>query len=101
MERLWRPTDVYYVAGGIGVDSPFLTNGETLDPTLKQLDMLVKKLKKEHKNANARTCLKKNRMFIAYETAKWAKRQIITQTKSPLLVLLLMKLNLKDWQDML
>ena len=29
--------------------------------------------------------LEKNRMFAAYETAKWAKRQIITQT-SPALI---------------
>ena len=29
--------------------------------------------------------LEQNRMFAAYETAKWAKRQIITQT-SPALI---------------
>ena len=40
----------------------------------------VKKLKKGPKNPNAASLLEENRMFIAYETAKWAKRQIITQT---------------------
>ena len=72
--------DVYYVAGGIGTDNPTPTNGETLDRPWKTVRYACDQIEAGAKNPNARTLLEKNRMFAAYETAKWAKYQIITQT---------------------
>ena len=71
--------DVYYVATN-GVNNPFPTNGGTLDRPWKTIRYACEEVEKGPKNANAVSLLEKNRTFIAYETAKWAKRQIITQT---------------------
>jgi len=71
--------DVYYVATN-GVNTPYPTNGGTLDRPWKTIRYAAEEVEKGPKNPNAVTLLEKNRMFIAYETSKWAKRQIITQT---------------------
>jgi hypothetical protein len=71
--------DVYYVATN-GTNTPFPTNGGTLDRPWKTIRYACEEVEKGPKNPNARYLLEINRMFIAYETAKWAKRQIITQT---------------------
>jgi len=72
--------DVFYVAGGIGADNPAPTNGVTLDRPFKTIRYACEEIEKGARNANAAFMLEQNRTFIAYETAKWAKRQIITQT---------------------
>ena len=72
--------DVLYVAGGIGEDNPAPTNGVTLDRPFKTIRYACEEIEKGARNANAAFMLEQNRTFIAYETAKWAKRQIITQT---------------------
>ena len=71
--------DVFYVSGGIGTDNPTPTNGTTLDRPWKTIRYACDQIEKGAKNPNAVGLLEKNRMFIAYETAKWAKRQIIEQ----------------------
>ena len=60
------------------------TNGVTLDP-FKTIRYACEEIEKGHRNANAAFMLEQNRTSLAYETAKWAKRQIITQT-SPALI---------------
>jgi len=71
--------DVYYVATN-GVNNPFPTNGGTLDRPFKTIRYACEEIEKGPRNPNAVYLLEVNRMFIAFETAKWAKRQIITQT---------------------
>tara|TARA_B100000900_G_scaffold394235_1_gene391494 strand:- start:2808 stop:7661 length:4854 start_codon:yes stop_codon:yes gene_type:complete len=71
--------DVYYVATN-GVNNAFPTNGGTLDRPWKSIRYACEEIEKGPRNPNAVYLLEVNRMFIAYETAKWAKRQIITQT---------------------
>ena len=71
--------DVYYVATN-GADTPAPTNGVTLDRPWKTIRYACEEVEKGARNANAVYLLERNRTFIAYETAKWAKRQIITQT---------------------
>ncbi len=71
--------DVYYVATN-GVDSPYPGYGSNLDRPFKTIRYACEEIEKGINNPNARYLLEVNRMFIAYETAKWAKRQIITQT---------------------
>ena len=71
--------DVYYVATN-GADTPAPTNGVTLDRPFKTIRYACEEVEKGARNANAVYLLERNRTFIAYETAKWAKRQIITQT---------------------
>ncbi len=71
--------DVYYVATN-GVNNPYPTNGGTLDRPWKSIRYACEEIEKGPRNPNAVTLLEENRMFIAFETAKWAKRQIITQT---------------------
>ena len=71
--------DVYYVATN-GANKVFPTGGATLDRPWKSIRYACEEIEKGPKNPNAASLLEENRMFIAYETAKWAKRQIITQT---------------------
>ena len=70
--------DVYYVATN-GADKPAPTNGVTLDRPFKTIRYACEEVEKGARNANAVYLLERNRTFIAYETAKWAKYQIITQ----------------------
>ena len=71
--------DVYYVATN-GVDSPYPGYGSNLDRPFKTIRYACEEIEKGPKNPNAASLLEENRTFIAFETAKWAKRQIITQT---------------------
>jgi hypothetical protein len=71
--------DVYYVATN-GANKVFPTGGATLDRPWKSIRYACEEIEKGPKNPNAASLLEENRMFIAFETAKWAKRQIITQT---------------------
>jgi hypothetical protein len=71
--------DVYYVATN-GLNNPFPTNGSNLDRPWKSIRYACEEIEKGPKNPNAASLLLENRTFIAFETAKWAKRQIITQT---------------------
>tara|TARA_B100000497_G_scaffold128060_1_gene172915 strand:- start:1150 stop:5991 length:4842 start_codon:yes stop_codon:yes gene_type:complete len=71
--------DVYYVATN-GANKVFPTGGGTLDRPWKSIRYACEEVEKGPKNPNAASLLEENRMFIAFETAKWAKRQIITQT---------------------
>ncbi len=71
--------DVYYVATN-GSNKPFPTNGSNLDRPWKSIRYACEEIEKGPKNPNAASLLEENRTFIAFETAKWAKRQIITQT---------------------
>ena len=71
--------DVYYVATN-GANKKFPTGGATLDRPWKSIRYACEEIEKGPKSPNAASLLEENRMFIAYETAKWAKRQIITQT---------------------
>ena len=71
--------DVYYV-GTNGADNAYPTNGATLDRPWKTIRAACEAIEAGARNPNAGYLLKVNRRFIAYETAKWAKRQIITQT---------------------
>ena len=71
--------DVYYVATN-GANNPYPTNGSNLDRPWKSIRYACEEIEKGPKNPNAASLLLENRMFIAFETAKWAKRQIITQT---------------------
>ena len=70
--------DVYYVATN-GTNNPFPTNGATLDRPWKTIRYACEEIEKGPRNPNAAHLLEINRTFIAYETAKWAKYQIIQQ----------------------
>jgi len=70
--------DVYYV-GTNGADTPYPTNGATLDRPWKTIRYACEAIDDGARNPNAVHLLRINRSFIAYETAKWAKRQIIQQ----------------------
>ena len=71
--------DVYYVATN-GANNPYPTNGANLDRPWASIRYACDAIEYGPKNPNAASLLEENRMFIGYETAKWAKRQIITQT---------------------
>jgi len=71
--------DVYYV-GQNGVDGVYPSYGATLDRPWKTIRAACEAVEYGPKRPNAVYLLEINRTFIAFETAKWAKRQIITQT---------------------
>ena len=70
--------DVYYVAIN-GTNNAYPTNGGTLDRPWKSIRYACEEIEKGPKKPSSVSLLEENRMFIALETAKWAKRQIVTQ----------------------